>query len=767
LLAALRLETLPHESFPKKAAGRAEDGRFRLSEIEAEIIPAPEPAKAPAPDKADKGDKADKADKADKPAATEKADELEKGDKTAKPGKGEAAKPAEKPPAAPKPTPLKFIQAVADSAEANFEVAKAIDGKADTGWGIAADVVAKPHVALFALAEPVKVSPGAQLKVRLRFEASKSKRAIGHFRLAAAQSDALVQLLNPPKFDPWKVLGPFKTQGLLHGYTNVFEPEQAVDLKKAYPGVRDEIKWSTKADFADGKNNLLVQDLHGIHGAYYLYRTLTARVPRKMEINLRADDAFKLWVNDKLVAQRSEDKPSEPNARVTVDLKAGENRFLMKVVTIQGAAYFTFDKHSNDAESVPGDIAAILATSKNLSSDQLVAVRNFYRRQHSDEFEQIFDQVSKWREENGAIDRAIPTTLVAKEMDKMRDSYLLVRGEYDKRGEKVSPMVPSILSPFPKDAPTNRLGLAQWLIDPSHPLTARVTVNRLWQQIFGVGLVKTSDDFGIQGEPPSHPQLLDWLATEFIRSGWDVQRLQRLILTSATYRQTSKASPELHGRDPENRLLARGPRFRVDGEVLRDSALFISGLLIEKQGGRSVKPYEPSGLWEAVSFNNSQKYVQDKGEGNYRRSLYTYWKRQSPPPNMLLFDAPSREYCVVRRPRTNTPLQALALLNDLQFVEASRGLGHRMMRDGGDNAKKRIIYGFRLATGRVPTSEEVKILSSVLEAQRAEYQQDKAAAEKLLAVGEYKAAGADPAELAAWTTVASTILNLDETVTKN
>jgi hypothetical protein len=282
-----------------------------------------------------------------------------------------------------------------------------------------------------------------------------------------------------------------------------------------------------------------------------------------------------------------------------------------------------------------------------------------------------------------------------------------------------------------------------------------------------VGLVKTSDDFGIQGEAPSHPQLLDWLATEFIRSGWDVKRMQRLILTSATYRQTSRATPEMQAKDPENRLLARGPRFRVDGEVLRDTALFVSGLLVEKQGGRSVKPYEPPGLWEAVSFNNSQKYVQDKGEATHRRSLYTHWKRQSPPPNMLLFDAPSREYCVVRRPRTNTPLQALAMLNDPQFVEASHGLGLRMLREGGDTVRKRIAYGFRLATSRQPTADEIKVLARAYEDELKAFRAERSSAEKLAQVGENSATQTDPVDLAAWTTVASTILNLDETVTKN
>jgi len=711
-LAAIRLETLPHESLPKKGASRAEDGRFRLSEFEAELV-------------------------------------ANVTDTNSKPKK------------------LRFTQTVADATEGGFEIAKATDGKADTGWGVGAGAIGEPHVALFALGEPMKVTTNSELTVTLRFDASKSKRAIGHFRIAAAQNDALVQLLNPPKLDPWQVVGPFKTENLHQGFTNVFEPEKEVDLKKAYAGVRDEIKWNAKADFEDGKANLLVQDLHGIHGAYFLHRTLTVPAARKLELAIRADDALKLWVNGKLVAERAEDKPGAGMLRATVDLKKGENKFLLKVVTVQGGAYFTFDPKLGDSESVPADMAAILATAKTLSGPQQTKVRNFYRREHSEDFKKAYDDVEKQREEEAAIDKAIPVTMVAKEADKMRETFMLERGEYDKKGDKVEPGVPGILPPLPPGAPTNRLGLALWLNSPEHPLTARVTVNRFWQQYFGVGLVKTPEDFGVQGEVPSHPELLDWLATEFIRSGWDVKRLQRLIVTSATYRQSSKASPELRVRDPESRLLARGPRFRVDGEVLRDTALFVGGLLIEKRGGKAVKPYEPGGLWEAVSFNNAQKYVQDKGEGNYRRSLYTYWKRQSPPPNMLIFDAPTREYCVVRRPRTNTPLQALALLNDPQFVEASRGFADRILREGGRTTESRLTFAFRQATGRSPAADEMKVLEDILKKELADFRNDAESAKKLLNVGNFKAAGGlDQSELAAWTTVASMILNLDETVTK-
>jgi len=721
-LAALRLEALPHESL--QGSSRAADGVFRLSEFEAELRPPT-------------------------PGAATNQPPLEP-----KTSKSSAKR-------------LKFMQAVASASASTREIDKAIDGKADTGWGVEAAAAKEPQVALFALGEPVKVEAGAELRVTLRYEASKSKRAIGRIRLAAAQQDDLVQLLNPPKAQPWQVLGPFKTEGLHHGYTNAFAPESTIDLKKSYAGVREEIQWRAKPDFDDGKNNLLVQDLHGIHGAYYLYRTLSVPAARKMDVSLRADDAFKLWVNDKLVAERADEKPDDSLLRLSVDLQKGENKLLLKVVTVQGAAYFTFNKDLGETNAVPSEIAAILATAKQLAGPQLAKVRNYYRREHSQEYRELFGKMDKWREESGAIDKAIPSTMVAKEMDKPRDTFMLMRGEYDKKGDKVTAGLPAFLPPLPAGAPTNRLGLALWLVNPEHPLTARVNVNRLWQQVFGIGLVKTAEDFGVQGDNPSHPELLDWLATEFIRSGWNVKEMMRLLVTSAAYRQTSKASPQWRARDPENRLLARGPRFRVDAEVVRDAALAMSGLLLEKEGGRAVKPFEPPGLWEAVSFNNSQKYVPDQGEGQYRRSLYTYWKRQSPPPNMLLFDAPTREYCVVRRPRTNTPLQALALLNDLQFVEASRALAQRILLEGGRTTEERIRYGFRIATARVPGADELRILKNILTEQTAQFRAEPEAATKLLGVGAFKAdTSLDRSELAAWATIATMLLNLDETVTK-
>jgi hypothetical protein len=366
------------------------------------------------------------------------------------------------------------------------------------------------------------------------------------------------------------------------------------------------------------------------------------------------------------------------------------------------------------------------------------------------------------------LDKTIPAVMVMAEIPKPRENFVLKRGQYDQRGDKVSVGIPAVFPTLP-GSPANptRLDLARWLTSPEHPLTARVAVNRWWQMYFGTGLVKTIEDFGLTGEYPSHPVLLDWLATEFIRTGWDVKQLQRVIVTSATYRQSSRMTKEMQDREPENRLLARGPRQRLSAETIRDNALAISGLLSERLGGPSVKPYQPAGLWEDVTVERRGRYVAEKGEGLYRRSMYTFWKRTCPPPNLMTFDAPNREVCVARRAITNTPLQALVLLNDPTYVEAARKLAERMIRDGGDGMAKRISVGFELAIGREANAEEQRILSPIVTEALTRFKADPAAAKKLLAIGDSGPdAKLDVVELAAWSLVASTILNLDETISK-
>jgi hypothetical protein len=355
--------------------------------------------------------------------------------------------------------------------------------------------------------------------------------------------------------------------------------------------------------------------------------------------------------------------------------------------------------------------------------------------------------------------------MVMQERETARDTFVLKRGAYNAPGEKVNPGVPAVLPPLPKGLGNNRLGLARWLVDPSNPLTARVTVNRFWQMFFGVGLVRTVEDFGFQGEWPTYAELLDWLATQFVDRGWDVKEIVKTIVTSATYRQSSKVTPGLLEKDPENRLLARGPRLRLPAEMIRDQALAVAGLLVEEIGGPSVKPYQPPGLWEELSFGDS--YQHDEGESLYRRSLYTYWKRTVAPPSMVTFDASNRETCTVRATRTNTPLQALDLMNDVTYLEASRMLAERVMKGGGRNPLERIACAFRLATARAPTPDEKKVLLNSFQQFLEKYRANPDAAIEFLSQGEYpRDETLDTNELASYASVASLILNLDETITK-
>jgi len=368
-------------------------------------------------------------------------------------------------------------------------------------------------------------------------------------------------------------------------------------------------------------------------------------------------------------------------------------------------------------------------------------------------------QTSVPRPQSGKPD----TVMVLHELTKPRDTYLLNRGLYDQpdKSEKLQPATPPVLGAWNAKWPRNRLGLAQWLMDPSHPLTARVTVNRMWQHYFGLGLVKTSENFGVQGEYPSHPALLDWLATEFIRHEWDVKAMHKLIVTSATYRQASMVRDE---RDPENRLLARGPRKRLSPYGIRDAALFTSGLMNGQIGGPSVKPYMPPGIWRSIS---NASYKQDKGDKLYRRGMYTYWRRTVPPPTMMAFNAAAREICTVRTDLTTTPLQALTLMNNKTFVEAARFLAERMLRQKGSPGD-RVSWAFRSVVSRPPTDSELKRLLDDLAFYEKDFQEHSAEAAKLLKVGEKPAnAKLPPAQLAAYALVANTILNLDEAITQN
>lgn len=372
-----------------------------------------------------------------------------------------------------------------------------------------------------------------------------------------------------------------------------------------------------------------------------------------------------------------------------------------------------------------------------------------------------------------SLEEAIPGTFIFKDLDKPREAFVMLRGQYDKPGEKVEPNVPAVFPPLKvptAEARPTRLDLANWLLAPDHPLTARVTVNRFWQQLFGTGLVKTSYDFGSQGELPSHPELLDWLAIWYRENGWDTKALVRLLVTSATFRQDTRITPDLLRIDPENRLYARGPRFRLDAEQIRDNALYVSGLINLEMGGRGAKSYQPPNLWEPVGYSdsNTRFYLQDHGPAIYRRSIYAFLKRTAPPPFMSNFDGPNREQFCTRRERSNTPLQALQLLNDTQHFEAARAFGERILSAGGTSTDQRITFAYRATLSRLPKPEELAVVKRALDQYLERYQGDAAAAKQVVSVGESKRkTNHSDTELAAYTLIANLILNLDETVMRN
>jgi hypothetical protein len=413
--------------------------------------------------------------------------------------------------------------------------------------------------------------------------------------------------------------------------------------------------------------------------------------------------------------------------------------------------------------------AVIAAPPENRTEADLNALYDWWLSALDEQFRALTNQHEALARDQAAMQSRSTVGYVMQEKPDQPTAFVLNRGEYDQRKEQVSPDTPAMLPPFPADLPRNRLGFAKWLLRPEHPLTARVTVNRFWQEVFGTGLVRTAGDFGLSGELPSHPELLDWLAVEFRDSGWDVKELFRLIVTSAAYRQAAFASSEKLEKDPDNRLLSRGPRFRMDAEMVRDAALAASGLLSPKIGGPSVKPYQPPGVWEAVAMigSNTRDYKQDSGESLYRRSLYTFWKRSAPPASMDIFNAPSRERCVMMRERTNTPLQALVTLNDPQFVEAACQLAQRALKEAGAEFDKRLAYVTERLLARELSADERVIVHESLDKLGEHYATRAEEAEQLIDVGETQPDPAiPPIELAAWTMVVNELMNLDENLNK-
>jgi hypothetical protein len=701
IVSALRLEVIRDDSLPNGGPGRAENANFVLTDFEAEILRAGTDAE---------------------------------------------------------PLPIEFTSASADFSQEKYDIAGTIDNDAESGWAGLGDHPPSKRMAVFIARNPIHVEPSSHIRIRLKHGSTSAGHGIGRFRLSVSSDESLA----PSRFGRWYTNGPYRAEDGKTAYETAYEPEADIDLHAVYEDGR--MKWvETTPGYEDGKEHRLSGDIV----ATYLYRTITTPSARGMQLALGSNDAIKVWLNGEVVHDNNVERGfTIDQDQVSIRLNEGENALLMKVVNYGNDYAFSFRSASEQSSEIPLDIELILTSSEQDEQESL-KLRNYYREHFSPVWQGIIAKRDELLEREKQIVAQIPTTMVMKEMSDPRDTHVLVRGQYDQKDKRVKPATPNALPPMPDGSNANRLGLAQWLVDPANPLTARVITNRYWQHHFGTGIVKTVEDFGAQGERPTHPALLDWLATEFTDSGWDTKHMHRLIVTSATYRQSSRSTPDLNDRDPENRLLARGPRFRMDAEVIRDSSLFVSGLLVERQGGPSVRPYQPPGIWKEVAYGASftaQVFEPDIGDNLHRRSMYTFWKRQAPPPNMMIFDAPNRETCVVRRERTNTPLQALALMNDPQFVEAAHALAHRMIDDGGERVSDRIAYAFEWATSRPPTHREREILLDVFDAQRSEFANTPDAAMTLLAECDSTHEGA--AELAAYSVIANLILNLDETLTK-
>ncbi len=706
-IVALRLEAFTHEGLPLSGPGRSSNANFVLSEIEVEASPLADPMNV---------------------------------------------------------RTLKFASAVADFSQPTYDIEQAIDGQVGptNGWAVAGHERHANATAVFYFAEPVTMESGARLRIRLRHESQFAGHSVGRFRLSISTNAVLL----PARFGPWSIVGPFTAADGKAAFAQVFPPEESIRLDETYND--GQLKWTQPADIKEGE----AVTLKGEHAATYLHRTIQSPESRQVTLGMGSDDALKVWLNAQLVFERDVQRSVKPNEdRIVLELKPGKNDLLVKVVNYTGGYAFIYQKLEERTGDLPLKVATILSTPpETRAKDQTQTVSDYYRRSYAPKWQAANDRVTQIRKQRDAVLASAPTSMIMRNLPERRRAYVLIRGEYDQPSdEEVTPNVPASLPPMPEGAPANRLGLGMWLVDPKHPLTSRVTMNRYWQQYFGFGIVRTPEDFGSQGEWPSHPMLLDWLATEFIESGWNIKAMQRLIVTSATYRQSSNVTPALLEHDPENRLLSRGPRFRMDAEMIRDNALAVSGLLVPAIGGPSVKPYQPSGIWKAVGYttSNTAQFSQDHGTALYRRSMYTFLKRTAPPPAMQTLDAPDRESCTVRRARTNTPLQALLLMNDVQFVEAARELASRMMTEGGDNAASRIRFGFRLATSRLPEEAEIAVIEAAYNDHLAAYNKKPLAAARLVETGEApRDSSLNVKELAAWTMVANLILNLDETITK-
>ncbi len=686
--------------------------------------------------------------------------------------------------------PLPIRWAWADSSQSNgdyhhltaFDRVNPNAPGADRGWAVDGHNREGARSLVMLLETPLPAGTPATL--RLRYESRWDLHTLAAVRPVLGRIEAAAAATLPVVWGPWHIAGPFtaRTAEGLYDRPVPAESVTAIDRAAAWPPALDAavdaaaddatLRWRHDPQIRDGA----VVPLTGGVNVHVLARTVHAPAAMDLPVSVGSDDGFRLHVNGRLVHERRVARGVTPDQdRVTVPLEAGPNTLVFTVVNTGGAAGMYFRPAEEDPAYTPWptDLGLALLPAAVRASDAAfterveaawaVAVRPRQR--------EILAGLESARARRGQVLAAVPRTMVMKEREEPRPTYVLDRGMYDAplMDRPVTRRPPLVLGEPPADAPADRLGLARWMTDPGNPLVARVAVNRLWMTVMGAGLVRTPDDLGFQGEWPTHPELLDWLAVEFRESGWDMRHILRMIVTSGTYRQSSAIRPEVAAIDPDDRLLARYPSRRLPVEMIRDQALAVAGLLVEDFGGPSVKPPQPEGLWREVAMLQSNTRIFEPGpdDERYRRSVYTYWKRAAPPPSMVAFDAPTREACVIERSITNTPLQALVLWNDEQFVEAARGLAQRVLAERpGASDEQRLAEIFRRCTAREPDDAERAALAAALEDFRRSFTGRPEDAAAFVDVGPLpRPADVDEAELAAWTTLASAVLNLHRTVT--
>ena len=655
----------------------------------------------------------------------------------------------------------------------DFRVVNALAKGDGRVWAVRGHEVPGQRTAIFAAARPFGFEGGTELRVTLNYDSPYAQHVLGRVRLTPLRaSDAALAAL-PEATSAWYIAGPFFGEPGA-GYTTEYGPERETTLAlgKRFGTDANPGEWRFAPGVLEGQPVGLAASI----GSEFIAREIFAPTARKLDLSFGSDDGLVVYLNGAKVFETQSARAVAPDQdRVSLDLAAGRNLLVCKVVNTGGQAGFYH-------RAIPADgvydhaMVALVPPEGAVRAAATEAARNAWRIRFSPSYIAAARRIDEVAAERAALLANTPRTMVMKELPIPRETFVHARGAYDQadRNRPVTRRVPTVLGALAEDAPKNRLGLGQWLVSKENPLTARVTVNRMWETFFGRGLVRTSDDFGLQGEWPTHPELLDSLAVRFRdgaegRRAWDVHGLVRDIVTSATYRQSSRVRPEVAAFDPENKLLSWFPRQRLTAEAIRDQALYVGGLLKERFGGPSVKPYQPEGLWQEVAMpqSNTRAYEQSQGDDLWRRSLYTYWKRAAPPPTMLTFDAPTREFCSTRRLVTNTPLQSLALWNDPQFVESARAAAERSLRAAGDD---RIRAGllFRRATGTAPSTAVLDRLVETLAVNRARYVAAPDDAAKLLAVGmSPRPDDLDPAELAAWTMLANAVLSSDATIVKD